>query len=225
MILTALVLGFLGSFHCLGMCSPLVMAVTNWQSPFFLNRLVYNVARIVCYGVQGALISKFGSLFNFSQFQTIFSVSLGGFLIVLGLAGITNFRLPLVAYPMQKFTMAVKNVFSRFLVKKNRLTLFVLGFLNGLLPCGLTYLALTYCIILPSAMTGFLFMIFFGLGTFPVMLGFTSIAHEFVKKVRFSFRRLTVVALLAVGVVLIARSVWQHSGSSVAASIVVCQPK
>jgi uncharacterized protein len=225
MMLAAFVLGFLGSFHCLGMCSPLVMAVINWQSPFFLNRFVYNIARIVCYGVQGALISKFGSLFNFSQFQTFFSVSLGGLLIVLGLVGATNFKLPLIANSMQKVAMFIKTIFSRFLVKRNILSLFVLGFLNGLLPCGLTYLALTYCIILPSIMGGFLFMFFFGLGTFPVMLGLTSFAQEFVKKIRFNFQKLTVVAMLAVGVVLIARGFWQHSSNSVAASIVVCQPK
>ncbi len=225
MMLAALVLGFLGSFHCLGMCSPLVMAVTNWQSPFFLNRVVYNLARVVCYGVQGALISEFGSLFNFSQFQTFFSVSLGGLLIVLGLVGATNFELPLIANLMRKFAMVIKNIFSRFLAKRNILSIFVLGFLNGLLPCGLTYLALTYCIILPSIMSGFLFMFFFGLGTFPVMLGLTSFVQEFIKKSRFNFHKLTVIAMLVVGVILIARGFWQHSGNSVAASIVVCQPR
>lgn len=225
MIVAALVLGFLGSFHCLGMCSPLVMAVTNWKSAFFFNRVVYNAARIFSYGIQGALISIFGSLFNFSEFQTVFSIVMGAVLIIVGLAEITNFKLLLITYAMQRFSSLIKNSFAKFLLKRTMFSVFIMGFLNGLLPCGLTYLALTYCIVLPVASEGFLFMLFFGIGTLPVMLGLTSMAQLLVKKFSFKFQKLTVVALIVTGSLLIARGTWQHARMPNASPIIVCLPK
>lgn len=225
MIAAALVLGFLGSFHCLGMCSPLVMAVTNWKSVFFFNRVVYNAARIFSYGIQGALISIFGSLFNFSEFQTVFSIVMGAVLIIVGLAGITNFKLLLITYVMQRFSSLIKNSFAKFLAKRTILSVSIMGFLNGLLPCGLTYLALTYCIVLPAASEGFLFMLFFGIGTLPVMLGLTSIAQLLIKKFSFNFQKLTVIALIVTGSLLIARGTWQQARMPNTSPIIVCLPK
>jgi sulfite exporter TauE/SafE len=225
MLVSAFILGFLGSFHCLGMCSPLIMAVTNWRSPVFVNRVVYNIARISSYCIQGALISVFGSLFHFSEFQTLFSIIFGIVLIVVGFAGVTSFKLPLISYAMQRFSSFIKTMFSKFLATKTLLSIVVLGFLNGLLPCGLTYLALTYCIILPGAEGGFLFMLFFGMGTLPVMLGITSIAQFLVRKFSFNFQKFAVVALIAIGSLLVARGTWQHSRMPASSSIIVCLPK
>jgi sulfite exporter TauE/SafE len=53
MVLTALIMGLTGSLHCVGMCSPLAMAVGNMNTRAFLNRVTYNAGRIVTYGVLG----------------------------------------------------------------------------------------------------------------------------------------------------------------------------
>jgi sulfite exporter TauE/SafE len=226
MWITAIIVGFVGSLHCLGMCSPLIVAVTNWRSPQFINRLVYNTSRITCYGFQGALISLFGSLFSFSDFQIIFSIVLGAALLAIGLAGVTHVTLPGITFGMQKFTSSIKGIFSRALTNRSMTSMFLLVFLNGLLPCGLTYLALTYCIILPNTLAGFSFMLFFGIGTLPVMLGFTSLVQKLSLKYSVSFKKLTTVALIAMGLLLIARSIVPHHSSSISnakMSVVICK--
>jgi sulfite exporter TauE/SafE len=48
-------------------------------------------------------------------------------------------------------------------------TLFI-GFLNGLLPCGMVYLALGSAIATGSVTGGGMFMMFFGLGTMPALM-------------------------------------------------------
>ena len=60
MLLTALILGFTGSLHCLGMCSPLAMMVTGQSAKGFTKRLVYNSGRIVTYSVAGFIVASIG---------------------------------------------------------------------------------------------------------------------------------------------------------------------
>ena len=111
MWLTALLIGLAGSFHCLGMCSPLAIAVTTLQKPFFINRLVYNSGRIFTYGLLGALVSTFGSLFRLSGFQNILTVLLGSVLIILGLAGSSQLRIPFLSSVVLRITIRIKCFF------------------------------------------------------------------------------------------------------------------
>lgn len=210
MWLTALVMGFAGSLHCMGMCSPLAMAVTSLRKPFFINRLVYNGGRIFCYGLLGALVSSFGSLFRLSGIQNFLTIFLGCVLVIIGLAGVSHIRIPFLNGMIQRITIVIKSSFAGFLQKKTMLSMAMMGMLNGLLPCGLTYLALTYCLTVTQAVSGFLFMLIFGAGTLPVMLGFTSVLQSLITRFHFSFRNFTTVAMIALGTLLITRSVYVH---------------
>jgi len=226
MWLTAIIIGSAGSLHCLGMCSPLVMAATSIRSSAFANRLVYNGGRVLSYGILGALVSSFGSLFQFSSFQNILTIGLGSLLIIFGLAGISHIRIPFVTMPLQRFTGALKKMFSKFLERKTVISLAAMGMLNGLLPCGLTYLALTYCLTLADGLSGFYFMLLFGAGTLPVMLGFTSVIQLLMNQFKFSFRKITTVMMIALGTLLITRSLYTHyhenSISPVSGNAVIC---
>jgi sulfite exporter TauE/SafE len=92
--------------------------------------------------------------------------------------------------------------------QKSGITTFGLGMLNGMLPCGLTYLALSACLILPTAFDGFLFMLFFGMGTWPIMIG--SVKLLSVLKNNFSLARLSKIALVFIGCSLLIRVWWVH---------------
>ena len=210
MFITALVIGFLGSLHCAGMCSPLAMAVTNLSKPAFINRFTYNGGRIFSYGFQGLVAASVGSAFEFTGLQTIFSISLGILLIIAGFAGITSFNLPFVSSGIQKLTTFIKIKLGNFIRKKTKLSLIITGMLNGLLPCGLTYMALTYCLTIIHPIEGFLYMLVFGLGTLPVMLGLTSVMQTLMLKFNFSLRKMTTVTLVVLGVLLIVRSIHVH---------------
>lgn len=210
MLLTAFLIGSLGSLHCAGMCSPLAAAVTNYRNPSFWNRLIYNVGRIVSYSVLGSIISVLGSLFNFPILQNILSFTLGCVLILFGIVGLTHFRIPFITAWLQGISSSIKILFQKFLSKKTRVALFGMGMINGLLPCGLTYLALSYCILLPSILDGFLFMLFFGLGTFPVMLGLTSAIQYFITRFNLTYQKITTFTLITLGVLLISRTLFNH---------------
>jgi sulfite exporter TauE/SafE len=217
--LTALLLGLTGSLHCVGMCSPLVMAVTQVKPGAVFNKFLYNGGRVLTYATLGAFISAFGMAIRFSEFQIVISLVVGCLLVIAGIAGISDIRIPILTTVLQKVSSVLKTSFGKFIQRKTKLSMIVLGMLNGLLPCGLTYLALTYCLTLAGPLDGFNFMLLFGAGTLPVMLGFTSVLQFFIKRFHFNINRLTKVMLVTVGCLLIGRVFFSHFHNHNPASI------
>lgn len=210
MMWTALFMGMGGSLHCAGMCSPLALSVTTFNKRVFLNRLLYNSGRIFVYGVMGAFVASVGSLINFSAFQNVLSIALGTLLILIGVGTLSTLRIPLLTTLVNRLVLFIKRRFSYLMQRKNYGALWLMGMLNGILPCGLTYLTVSYTLTLNSALEGFLFMIVFGLGTFPVMIGLPYVMQFIGKYVRVSFSRLTTILTISVGVLLIGRVVLTH---------------
>jgi uncharacterized protein len=201
---TALVMGFAGSLHCAGMCSPLAMAVTS-QKPFLLNKIIYNSGRIFTYGILGAIAASFGNLFMITPYQGVISFIVGAVFLLMGIGAISGVRIPFVTAALNSFTGRLKNLFNFWLKKKSNIAVLVMGMLNGLLPCGLTYLAMTYCFIMPSMMEGFWFMLLFGAGTWPVMIGFTWLLGIGFGKIKVNYQRITTIVFITIGVWLLAR--------------------
>jgi len=226
MFLTAFMLGLAGSLHCIGMCSPLVMAATNLRGSHFVNRLVYNMGRVFSYGLLGLIAATFGSLFQFNGFQQVLSSVLGVFLILAGVIGLTYLKIPFLTNFTLAFTGKIKKTFSKFLSKKSISSLALMGMLNGVLPCGLTSIAIAYCISLSTPQEGFLFMLIFGAATLPVMLGLTSVFQIFIKKLNISFHRVSTITMILLGVLLISRSILSNhhsiSPDTATTSITVC---
>ena len=226
MVLTALIMGLTGSLHCVGMCSPLAMAVGNMNTRAFLNRVIYNAGRIVTYGLLGLAIAGVGLAFPISKFQNLVSVLLGVILLLAGI-GLLKVNIPILSSAIGKLTFTLKKLFTRFLSRKNFGSVFLLGTLNGILPCGLVWIALTYSFTLQSAMEGFSFMILFGIGTLPVMLGFTSVITQLLQRFNFNFQRITSAMLILSGILLIVRVFiihlpHQHSLQQGVVDIVLC---
>lgn len=206
---TALVLGLAGSLHCAGMCSPLAMAVTA-RKPFMLHKVVYNTGRVLIYGLMGILAAAFGSLFSLTAYQGVLSFAMGAIFLLMGVGAITGVNIPLFTAGVNKLTIKLKQLFGFWLHKKQTSAVFVMGMLNGLLPCGLTYLALTYCFILPAATDGFIFMLLFGLGTWPVMVGFSWLMGLGFKSLTRYYHRMAMLSFILVGVWLMARVFVHH---------------
>jgi len=204
MVLAALIMGLTGSLHCVGMCSPLAMAVGNMNKRAFLNRVIYNAGRIVMYGLLGALVAGLGVVLPISKFQNLVSILLG-ITLLLGGAGLLKVNIPLLSNAIGKLTSTLKKLFGTLLMRKNFGSVFLLGTLNGILPCGLVWIALAYALTLQSTLEGVGFMMLFGLGTLPVMLGLTSIITELLKRFNFSLQHVTSAMLILSGILLIAR--------------------
>lgn len=203
MFYTAIIMGLAGSLHCAGMCSPLAMAMTR-NKPFLFSSILYNSGRIFLYGLLGTLAAAFGSVLHLSSYQQILSILLGGIFIITGLS-FTKMRIPYLDKGITSFTSYLKKGFGIVSDQKSGYTTFILGMLNGMLPCGLTYLALSACLILPSATDGLLFMLLFGFGTWPVMI--SSVRLLSYLKNSFSLGKISKIALIFVGCTLLLR-VW-----------------
>lgn len=202
---TAVIMGLAGSLHCAGMCSPLAMAITS-KKPFLPFKLVYNTGRILTYGLLGALAAGFGSLFMLTSYQSLLSFSIGAVFLLMGIGAISGVRIPYLTEGLNRFTSRLKRMFNFWLQRKGLAPVFFMGMLNGLLPCGLTYLAMTYCFILPKAVDGFFYMLLFGVGTWPVMIGITWLMGLGFKRITVNYQKITTIVFIAIGIWMVARS-------------------
>ncbi len=172
LIVSALILGLGSGFHCIGMCGPIAlsMGLTKQQAlNFHLQNTTYNFGRIVTYAFLGASLGIVGEGFNVAGIQQYLTVGVGVLLIVMALFsfGGKNFasKIPFLS----KFLLSIKINLGKYLQKPGYSSRFITGILNGFLPCGMVYMALTTSLAAGGVWQGAAFMALFGLGTFPFM--------------------------------------------------------
>lgn len=203
----AFIIGLLGSLHCVGMCGPIVMALpltVNEKSKVIFQSFVYHVGRITTYALMGLIMGLLGWGVLLTGYQHIFSILLGSLLVLMALFSI-SIEQQLFSIPVyqQSFNW-VKSKLSKALSIKGSASAFKIGLLNGILPCGLVYVALAGAIASGHILSGALYMACFGLGTLPMMLGVMVFGH--LNKSRFfRFRKLIPVGLVLFGAFLIYR--------------------
>ncbi len=170
LIVAAFTIGIVGSFHCVGMCGPLAMSLPlqAQQGPKLIGAMLYNFGRIITYSLFGLLFGIIGqsvALFGFQQWLSVIAGCIILLFVILP-KYITKNNSTTVLRFFEKIRTALGNLFF----KKSQSSLFVIGLLNGLLPCGLVYMAIAGSIATGDVLYSILFMAFFGLGTLPVML-------------------------------------------------------
>ncbi len=166
-LLAAISLGFLGSFHCIGMCGPIALALpVHKKSPALrhLLILVYNLGRIITYSFFGFTAGSIGQAVAWAGFQQGLSIGVGAVMLFIVFFPVKNNN------PAAGFLLGIKSGFASLFSKSSRSSLFMIGLLNGFLPCGLVYMGIAGAAATGSALAGALFMATFGLGTFPMML-------------------------------------------------------
>jgi sulfite exporter TauE/SafE len=205
-LVMAFSMGLLGSLHCIGMCGPLALALPlgNLNNKL-AGRILYNAGRILTYTLAGFLFGLFGKGLAVAGLQQIVSIVLG---ITILLAVFINSSL------FQKFNPAsfiyqlagnLKSSLRKLIRVSSYPSLFGIGLINGLLPCGLVYLALAASISTGNAFQGAVFMFAFGLGTLPLMLAVTFVS-TIAKHSSFSkMKNIIPSVMLIVGVLLIIR--------------------
>lgn len=202
-IWTAFLLGLVGSLHCAVMCGPLVFAVTTSAGarlPFTAARLIYNAGRILTYCLIGLLFGAVGKTFALAGIQRWLSLGAGA-AILAGLLLTTRFALNT---PIAKSVVKLKSMFARLLQRRTVLSQFLLGSLNGLLPCGLVYIAAAGAATTFSPINGALHMAAFGAGTLPMMLGL-GMAGSRLRPLGLRFQKLIPVCVMLVGLLLLLR--------------------
>lgn len=179
-IITIISIAFLGSFgHCIGMCGGIVVAYStikiNPKSSIVsqsVAHLLYSFGRVLTYSILGAMFGALGGVVLFSNNAN------GGLLIFAGvvmiLAGLSLMGkikfLTLIEHSFSSSSM-YKNAFKSVLNSKSNLSFFVLGMLNGLLPCGFVYFFAITAASTADPFYGALVMFIFGVSTIPAMFG------------------------------------------------------
>lgn len=193
-LVPALLLGFLGSFHCIGMCGPIALTLPVQHLRGFrriAGILLYNFGRITTYALMGALFGWLGKQFYLGGLQQWLSIALGAILMLS-----VFIRTPHI--PRIK---GVQRILGQLLAKREFSTLYAIGFFNGLLPCGLVYLGITGALATGGIENGMLFMAAFGAGTIPAMFA----VSWFSQLLRFRLKKVLPIVMLLMGFLLIVR--------------------
>ncbi len=207
MLYTAFTFGLLGSLHCVGMCGPLALAMPfGSKGDRVVRILVYNGGRILTYGMLGALMGFLGQGVFLVGLQSWLTLALGILLVAVGLFSVqlefNIWNLPVLS----TWYLKLKAAFGRLMSKNGYQSLFGLGLLNGLLPCGLVYLALAGALTTANWQSGISYMVMFGLGTLPLLLAVTLIGQLSGRKIQGYLRKAYPVVLTLMGGFLIWRA-------------------
>ncbi|MGY3053764.1 sulfite exporter TauE/SafE [Pedobacter sp. UYEF25] len=203
----AFLMGLFGSLHCAVMCGPIMLGMPFQKQNYFtagIQLLLYQFGRILIYTILGFAVGALGSSLKVFSNQKTLSISIGIILIV---------------FTALQFNKGYKNRFSKIQLKTlnpisklmgNVLSLkmwgLFAGMLNGLLPCGMVYLALATALNTGNTTSGAMFMFLFGVGTAPLMM-MISLGGIFLKKyIRFNTNKLIPWFMLIMGILFILRS-------------------
>ncbi len=200
-------MGFVGSTHCIGMCGPLAMSLpitSNRLTGRLFAALVYNLGRVSTYAFYGSLIGITQSLLVPFAFQHELSIIMGILLLLLSVYFFL-FKQTIHVFNNNKFYQLVTNALGKLYQKSSFKNLYFIGVLNGLLPCGLVYLALASAFATGTVIKSILFMGFFGLGTLPAMWSMVFFANYFSPMIRTYLRKLYPFIFAITGIMLILR--------------------
>lgn len=188
MLYSALILGLAGSLHCMGMCGPISMLLPgdkSKRSRYMVGRLIYNLGRIFTYSILGLLVGLVGEQIALFTSQKVLFIIVGS-LILLAFILPKRWLKSLDVLPfVSRINNFIKSSLSIFYKKHTLFAQLVFGVLNGLLPCGLVYAALSGAFLMSEAWESVLFMALFGMGTLPMMLGFAFLGNRLRKLISF----------------------------------------
>ncbi len=181
-LLSAWLLGFLGSVHCMGMCGGIVGALSlGAKGPSMSIHLSYHLGRILTYASLGFTAGLLGLWLASSHayvgqvlrvFSGVILVLMGGY--ILGRTHLLMWFENQGHFIWKRIQPLTKNLLP---VKSPQHGL-LLGLIWGLLPCGLIYSTLSWSLVAASPIHSAGLMAMFGLGNLPALLSFATFAQQ-----------------------------------------------
>lgn len=148
------------------MCGPFSLFFIGKESigrPF----MIYHLGRILTYILIGIVLGLASEAINMLELQRFTAFALGGALVLLyGIPGALK-RIERIFYQSRIFSRIRTRFFNK---KKGNLKWVASGMLNGLLPCGLTFVAAAGALAYGDFANSVLFMASFGVATLPALL-------------------------------------------------------
>ena len=184
-----LIMGLVSSLHCVGMCGPLALMMQGGgrgkgeggrkKGEALWNALLYNLGRVTTYASLGLVFGLVGRSFAWFGWQQKISVILGMIVLASLILPSAINRMKWISSPYERMMASIRGRMSGLLFKGRPGSSFAFGLLNGLLPCGMVYMAMAGALASDSPGGGATFMALFGLGTLPAMwalIAFGSLA-------------------------------------------------
>ncbi len=205
-----LVVGLLSSLHCVAMCGGINLSLCvsykydgneNNRLSKFIPSLMYNAGRVISYTVIGGIVGALGSVFRISNTGNAFiSILAGTFMVIMGLNMLNIFPW------LRRLNPHMPRVFARKIHsgKRNKGP-FVVGLLNGLMPCGPLQAMQLYALGTGSFLTGALSMFMFSLGTVPLMFLFGALGSMLSSKFAKNMVKASAVLVIVLGFVMVNR--------------------
>lgn len=179
--------GLFTSVHCIAMCGGINLSQSLGGKRAVIK---YNSARILSYTLIGLVLGSLGVFLGTAgksidgsimipfSVQSVLKLVAGGFMVLMGfsLLGIFPF--------LRRITPHLPSALTRkiYSAHKKQQGAFLIGFLNGFMPCGPLQAMWIVALVSGNPLSGTLSMLFFSLGTLPLMLGFSSIISIIGKK-------------------------------------------
>jgi len=208
MLYTALFFGLISSFHCIGMCGPIAMMLpVDHKNPSkkALQILTYHLGRLTAYGSLGLLFGILGRGFYLAGFQQTISITVGILMILIVVIPEKIFAKYNFSRPIYQLISKVKTALGSQFKRKSADALFTIGFLNGLLPCGLVYAALFGAIAMQNVTLSISYMLLYGLGTIPMMSAVVYVSNFLSFPVRNQLQKVIPIVSVIIGTLFILR--------------------
>ena len=207
-IISGFLLGIAGSLHCVGMCGPLSFSlpIQTLELPKrFIYLLSYQIGRTFTYMLAGFLISITSRPFYWGGVQQIISIGIGLLIMLIAISKKVEFSILSSLTNSRLFKWIQLLIAAKWKQATQPKGLLVLGIVNGLLPCGLVYIALASVLSYGDWKIGTAFMLFFGIGTMPAML-LLGMSRNYLKPIqRIRLQRIAPYFIFAMGAILILR--------------------
>jgi sulfite exporter TauE/SafE len=210
LLIAAFSVGIIGSFHCIGMCGAIALSLpiaNDRPLARFGGGLLYNLGRLTTYGFLGLLLGIVGRGVSLAGFQQTLSIVIGISLIIYLIAPHllkkTTSKNPSSWW--SRTQLSIRNQMGKLFKNSSPIALFGIGILNGLLPCGLVYVAMAGAIATGYGLGGAIYMISFGVGTLPLMLLATQFRGLISISVRNKMRQAAPIFVGIMGILFIVR--------------------
>ena len=219
----AVVVGFLGSAHCLGMCGPIVVACSlrTGSAPgsetipprrpglrLLLLQSAFHLGRLTTYAFLGGMAALFTRIaegvLTSAHTQSALTTIYGLMLIFLGLALMR--LIPVPASCAALFSNPLLGVFQKIPAlasTHNAGSMLLLGLATGLLPCCLSWSMIITAASAQTPLHGSLMMVAFGAGTVPALFMAGLSAAGLVRLYRRLGERLPGLILIGMGLYLV----------------------
>lgn len=208
LLISALSIGFLGSFHCIGMCGALALSLPIQHlegAKKTIGIILYNLGRVCTYALLGLLFGALGSSFEFFGWQQILSIVAGIVLLLMAILQFSGQRKQTPLWLEKYWNKPIISKIAPLFQSKKLINTFNIGLLNGLLPCGLVYIAIAGALATSHLFSGMLFMAFFGLGTLPAMMAIGITGNKIGYNFRNFIKKSTPYIIAVMGVLLVLR--------------------